>query len=143
MDPEVEAATGMAVMRKRKAADVEELKFDESNAVPVDSASIYSKLFAANTRAMFHLKKASIIAAAEAMEVVTKQESLIIELKDLIVNPDIFGSMAFSKAKELADLSDDLQPFLKHLPDVSVYLKKQAVLIHALKLHFSMFVLDL
>ncbi|RLM79698.1 hypothetical protein C2845_PM12G10430 [Panicum miliaceum] len=93
---------------------------------------IWSDLAAANLLALHALKKGNPQSAVEAKakEILFRQEELISELKTLFLSymhQDVpLGSpLAFMKIKTIQNLSDDLLPLLKNLPNVSQLLLDQ------------------
>nr|XP_034596196.1 uncharacterized protein LOC117857568 isoform X1 [Setaria viridis] len=117
--------------RKRKAPLSPPLTVSDLDQQPVVIPEelvfkIWVDLFGANMKALFALKKST--AAAKAKEILIRQDELTIELKILFFMDEhvpLGSPLAFMKIKTLLDLSDDLLPLLKNLPDVSELLLDQ------------------
>ncbi|KAK8454245.1 hypothetical protein SEVIR_5G422800v4 [Setaria viridis] len=129
------AASSGIQLRKRKAPFSPRstvLDLDQQFPIPGKHAfEIWKDLNASNMLALYALMKgkSKSTAAAKAKEILFCQEKLINELKRLFLSPTDkhvpLGSLAFMKIKALLNLSDDLLPLLKNLPDASELLLDQ------------------
>ncbi|RLM79874.1 uncharacterized protein C2845_PM12G10440 [Panicum miliaceum] len=78
---------------------------------------IFNELAAANLDGIHALKTDFSDAAVGAEVILGKQDSLLAVLKSVFKNALALDSQEFMIIKELCDLSDDLLPLLKYLPD--------------------------
>ncbi|CAL4972566.1 unnamed protein product [Urochloa decumbens] len=127
-------ASSMTQSRKRKALSpplTPPILDQQSVVIPVELAlQIYSDLCTNNLLALSALKNDNTLWAAEAKEILLRQEKVISELKGLFVSSmqkhaPLGSTLAFMKIRTLCDLSDDLFTLLKNLPNVSELLLKQ------------------